>query len=86
MRNVKLTSPIIGTPQQKLSEINFRLGLIAIMVFFCLGVAAALKLVIYPDTITGDLMSIFFGLAALLPLSILPSYVKMRRKIKDSIL
>lgn len=85
MRYTKITGPIIGTPAQKLNEVNFRLIFILIMFLFCLGTGIGIKL-LYPNDIMGDLMGAFFGLASLLPLSLAPSYIKMRRKLKDSII
>lgn len=85
MRYTRITGPIIGTTEQKLHEVNFRLLFILVVFLFCIGVGVGIKLM-YPDDIAGDLLGALFGLASLLPISLAPSYVKIRRKLKDSIL
>ncbi len=85
MRYTKITGPIIGTTEQKLHEVNYRLIFIFIVFLFCIGTAIGIKL-LYPHDIVGDLMGALFGLASLLPLSLAPSYLKMRAKLKNSIL
>ena len=85
MRFVKLTSPIIGTPTDKLSEINYRLMLICVTCMLFIGAGASIKYLFW-DQLFADAVAVLFGLVAILPCSMVPSLWSMRQSIKQSLL
>lgn len=83
MRFSRITGPLIGSPKQKISEIDFRLFLIAVTACLFVGVAFLIKW-LYHDSVMGDVMVMLSGILSLLPLSLVPSYITIRRNIKTN--
>ncbi len=83
MRFSRITGPLIGSPKQKISEIDFRLFLIAVTACLFVGVAFLIKW-LYNDSVMGDVMAMLSGILSLLPLSFVPSYITIRRNIKTN--
>lgn len=74
-----LTSTLTGTTDQQIRSINKRLWLIVVIFSVCCLTGIGIK--VFFDTTLADFIGVVLGLASLLPLSLAPSYICIRRSL-----